>query len=412
MSHLESDVRTKVPSGDLGHKGNRQDISAPNATNGVPFQAAETGMRTDIPGRELHVKVWEQSPTNQLVGEMAEQVNRQPQNHITEDALEDLPTRPLVAEPPTVGKPPRMSSSSAPPAQQRQGTRHGDVDQLDTVPIATPGSIKPNKSARPEAEAVPQHQPWQQQDNSNGRAKVQQQSPASLVQQHTTGPSAQGWDVPSGTSAQKAPTVSNINNSRQTPPPFAAELRATQSKQRKSRKPLGLLLVVLLLLLIGGGIGTWIVLYAPFTVASITQPQQTLTNTQLGVSLQYPSGWTVQVDAKQSMAKLFDSSHTAQFSIVSHLANGGDASHYLQQEASQLTMTALKPQTTQMFAGSSWQELQGNVLINGASYTETLFAVIHQQNMYSIMQLAPQATYAQEEQYVFSSIRSSFQFVA
>lgn len=342
MSQLESDVRTKVPS------------------NSLPFQATETGTNTDTPDRQLRVKVWEQPPTNQLTGGVAEQARRQPLPSPSADGLEYIPTRPLGAEPPTARMQPHRPSSPPSPAPQRQETRHNDVDQLDTIPIATPKS----------------------------------------------------WGAPSGTFAQGTPTVSNVNNLRQAAPSFTAEPRPRQPKQRKSRKPLGFLLVILLLLLLGGGIATWIILYAPFTVASITQPQQTLTNTQLGVSLQYPSGWTVQLDAQKSTAQLFDSSHTAQFTIVSTPSTSGDASHYLQQKATQLTMTGPKPQTTQTFAGTSWQELQGNVLINGASYTETLFAVVHQQHMYTIMQLAPQATYVQEEQYVFSSIRSSLQFVA
>jgi hypothetical protein len=173
-----------------------------------------------------------------------------------------------------------------------------------------------------------------------------------------------------------------------------------------------IVLLVLLLLIVGGGIATWLVLYQPFTVAGVTQPQQTFSNTQMGVSLQYPRGWTAKVEAQKSTVHLADSSQTARFSIVFTPTSGGDVNKYLQQEATQLTMTALKPAAAQTFAGTSWQRLQGNVLINGATYTETLFATMHQQKVCTIMQLAPQTTYAQEEQYVFSAMRSSFQFVA
>ena len=135
-----------------------------------------------------------------------------------------------------------------------------------------------------------------------------------------------------------------------------------------------IVLLVLLLLIVGGGLATWLVLYQPFTVAGVTQPQQTFSNTQMGVSLQYPRGWTARVEPQKSTAHLADSSQTARFTIVFTPTSGGDVNKYLQQEAARLTMTALKPEAAQTFAGTSWQQLQGNVLINGASYTETLFA--------------------------------------
>lgn len=182
-------------------------------------------------------------------------------------------------------------------------------------------------------------------------------------------------------------------------------------KQRKSRRPLAIILGILLLLLIGGGIGTWIVLEQPFTIAGVTQPQQTFSNAQIGVSLSYPTGWTAKVDAKKTTVFLSDSSQTAQFKVISGPTNGGDVGKYLQQEASQQNMTGLKPVATQTFAGTSWQQVQGSVLLNGASYSETLFATVHGQHLYTILQLAPQSTYSQEEQYVFSAMRSSFKFL-
>src|SRR2546430_16093008 len=54
----------------------------------------------------------------------------------------------------------------------------------------------------------------------------------------------------------------------------------------------------------------------------------------------------------------------------------------------------------------------GSVLEGGASYTETVIVTVHNQHLFTILLLAPQITYAQEDQLVFSSMRSSFQFVA
>jgi len=98
--------------------------------------------------------------------------------------------------------------------------------------------------------------------------------------------------------------------------------------------------------------------------------------------------------------------------IVVGFANGGDLGQYLQQEASQLGMTGQKKVSPHSFAGESWQQIQGSVLEGGASYTETVIVTVHNQHLFTILLLAPQITYAQEDQLVFSSMRSSFQFVA
>jgi len=171
-------------------------------------------------------------------------------------------------------------------------------------------------------------------------------------------------------------------------------------------------MLVLLLLLIVGGVGAWIVVFQPFTIPAITQPQQSFKDTNLGLSLLYPSGWMVQVDHNTATVHFSDSSHTAQFNIVIAAANGTDASQSLQKEATQLGMTGLKPGEPVSFAGVSWQQLQGSVQQNGANYTEMLLATVHGDRLITIMQLAPQATYTDEEQIVFSGMRSSFQFLS
>ena len=108
---------------------------------------------------------------------------------------------------------------------------------------------------------------------------------------------------------------------------------------------------------------------------------------------------------------LFDSSHTAQVDIVVGTPPGGDLGQYLQQKANQLGLTGIKSGTTRSFAGAAWQQIQGNVQQSGASYTETLLATTHKNSIFTIMLLAPQATYAQEQQIAFSGIYASFQFI-
>ena len=80
----------------------------------------------------------------------------------------------------------------------------------------------------------------------------------------------------------------------------------------------------------------------PFSVPSATQPQQSFANSQLGISLLYPSGWTAKVDQTKQSAYFSDSSHTGLVTTTIATASG-DATQYLTTEATRLGMTALKP---------------------------------------------------------------------
>src|SRR5207248_10548847 len=74
---------------------------------------------------------------------------------------------------------------------------------------------------------------------------------------------------------------------------------------------------------------------------------------------------------RRSSDLFYDSSYTDQVNIVVGTSSG-DLKQALQQQASQLGMTGQKPGTPLSFAGTTWQQLQGNVQQKGASYTETL----------------------------------------
>lgn len=202
---------------------------------------------------------------------------------------------------------------------------------------------------------------------------------------------------------------------KHTPPDFPAittaeQFQASAALRKKSRKLL-VFVLFLVLLLIAGGIGAWIVLFQPFAVPDITQTQQHFQNLSLGVSLQYPNGWTTQMDAKTGAVYFYDSSRTDQVNIVAATANGTDPGQYLQKEAAQLGITSLKTKAPASFAGTTWQQAQGTLLQNGVNYTATLFMTVHNQRFYTFMQIAPQSTYNDAERLVFSSMRSTFQFI-
>jgi hypothetical protein len=184
-----------------------------------------------------------------------------------------------------------------------------------------------------------------------------------------------------------------------------------QARRSRRRVPV-LVSLILICLLVLGGVAAWILKFQPFSIPQVTQPQQQFQSAALGVSLSYPSGWSVQVDRENGTAHFSDSSRTAQFSVTVVPANGQDAGQYLLKRVTQLGLTGTKPGPQLSFAGSTWQQTQGAVQQAGANYTEVLLATTHGSHLVSIIQQAPQVIYADEEQAVFAGVRSSFQFLS
>lgn len=189
-----------------------------------------------------------------------------------------------------------------------------------------------------------------------------------------------------------------------------AALRSAFSPQIRLGRglPVAIVLALLLVLLVGG-VSTWIWLVQPFSVPTITQPEQRFQDADLGISLQYPTGWQTQIERGKSTIHFFDSSHTAQVNVVVANNAGSDLNRYLQQQAMQLGMTN-EQASTSGFAGITWQAIQGSLVQDGANYTGAIFAAAHGERIITITQLAPQSVYSDEEKLIFSSMRTSLQF--
>jgi hypothetical protein len=180
--------------------------------------------------------------------------------------------------------------------------------------------------------------------------------------------------------------------------------------ERKSRR--GLIFVfILLFILVGGGLSAWIIVFQPFTVPEITNTSQPFQNTDLGVSLDYPQKWTAKFDKKNEAVYFYDDNQTDQVNISAVATGGKSIDQYISIIAGSLGMTGQKAGASLTFAGVSWQQEQGSVLQSGATYTAVLLVTTHGGRYYAILQLAPAPTYAQEDQLVFSNLRSSFQFI-
>lgn len=354
------------------------------APQGHPIQN-ETGSP-----RELHVKVWQSQEVNEKGGDLplAEkkpefsgkntsppQVKQTFSNPSSDhDEVADVPTAHLPAE--------HVSSRIMP-------SRLDEVEQLETRPMVS--------QRRPAAQSLPP-------------------SADSFVEQRVRAPQEMARPVqqsvlqrPVSPLPLSQPEIQEMQAQRNTPlPSKAISPRATRFR-KKSRKPLIVMLMLLSLLLVGG-LAAWIVVYQPFAVPAVTNTDQPFQNSALGIALRYPQGWTAHIDAKKSSVSFYDSSRTGQVTVNEAPATGSMA-QYIKNEAAQLGMTGQTNQPALTFAGASWQQVKGNLVQNGATYTAILLTTEHNNRFYSILQQAPPAAYNGEEQLVFSRVRSSFRFL-
>jgi hypothetical protein len=296
------------------------------------------------------------------------------------DDVERLDTTPLLAPEASRGRP---ASPVAQVSVERAGQAAGRRDMLDRPSLHSGQPVTP-----PSRPVVPPQQSQQVQSRGSVQQPVSPMPPVSPL----------------------PPTP--VREREQTPlPPLPGPAKTATARPARGRKRTPLLLLIVLTILLAGGLGTWIIVAHPFTVPTVTQPQQAFSNTKLGFSVQYPSGWTAKVDAGNGTVLFSDSSHTGQVKILVTAANG-DASQYLSKEAAQLGMTGVKQGKKLSFAGASWQQVQGTLQVAGANYTAVLLAAVHSNHIYTIIQMAPQATYADEEHIIFSSMRASFRFLS
>jgi hypothetical protein len=395
-------------------------VNEPAEENALPAQ--QTPSVAHAPERELHVRVWEPEAEAPSESEHAEE-NAQD--------IEDLPTRAIAAFP-----------------AERANSQEQSVELLPTSPLELPRSEP--AQASPEEEPPTSPLPQQSSEPTDGSPyDVENQSTTALPPSKGTPsqagntmlpapeqdaridnrPPSRPGNAPSqaGNTMLEAPTQSVYIDKRQpeavqrvpaprTPLPVQEPVAAGVAQdnrgqapvrpQRRSRLPL-LVGALLLVILIVGGVGAWIAAAQPFSVAPITQPQLSFSNAQLGIALSYPNGWTQQVGP--GAAHFFASNHTAGVDIT--VANAGDVNAALQQQATKLGLSGTKAGAALSFAGTTWQQSQGNLQQSGANYTVTLLAAVHGSHLYTIVQQAPQSNYADWEQAFFSPLRGSLKFL-
>jgi zinc-ribbon domain len=187
----------------------------------------------------------------------------------------------------------------------------------------------------------------------------------------------------------------------------SAPLQPLGEPVRKRCSRLGLWLAVCLVVLLIVGVIGW-VLFSQ--LAPTTDPWQRFSGTDLGFSVLYPTDWQVQIDHKSSIVHFYDSTQTDKVDIAVSNAPTSNVAQFLQQQASQLGITGITAEPLRVFAGTSWQQVQGKLSQEGVNYTVTLLAAIHGNRLYLLTQRSPQSTYDDEEGLVFSAMRAGWQF--
>ncbi len=349
---------------------------------------------TGAPLRELHVRVW---------GQEGEQ----------EHVADDLPTMPLVAADTPSHRSPSIST------QEHVASEDEEIaDDLPTRPLmVTPGASPVRRASTVDEISSDLFPGFDEVEALDTRPLLSQ--PQGQVLSPATGAPAEPHkhafrDQPEPTTqVQKAVTPAPFPQLQMEPVPpvsLVASLLARPEHRRKSRRYL-VFVFGLLLILLAAGVAAWIILFQPFTVPPITQTTQSFQNTDLGVSLHYPQGWTAQVDKKNGAVYFYDDNHTDQVDIRTVSTNGQSIDQYISKQLALLGMTGQTTGASLSFAGVFWQLVQGSVLQSGASYRAALLVATHGGHYYAIIQLAPSTTFAQEDQLVFAGIRSSFQFI-
>jgi hypothetical protein len=328
------------------------------------LETSLTNNRSKVPLRELNAKVWDEEETRELT---------LPEHEVDtagdeQDVVDGLPTSPLMVAGSSITGTPSQTHSSLP------GVEGDEEDVPEELPT------------NPHLASLPQKTPM------NHVISFPGVDCGSEVMSHD-----QLEDI--ATRPYKA-QPRNISHEIEKP---------ARSQQRQASKRLAIVFGLLLCLLLGGVIA-WVIVAQPFAVPEITKTTQMFHNTSLGVSLQYPQNWAVDVNKQHGTVSFYDDNHTDQVNITVVLADNQSMNQYMTKTVSSLGMTGQKTQAELSFAGTTWQQIQGSVQQSGANYTTVLLITMHSGHYYTILQLAPSSTYPLEEQLVFSKMRSSFQF--
>jgi hypothetical protein len=407
-------------------------IENPPSNAARPFSPGDSR----LPQRELRIKVWEDEDAeipdpgvsaeqhnghtgiaqNEQKEEQAQFQQVLSHDRAKEDSeVEDLPTTPL----PSTFAPEKVVKPFSPVAENDRPVGvnarpdeedRGDAD-LPTRPLAVnPPLPKPVQASLPSG-----GRPFPAQSYRQPPQPPRGQS----IDQRQQGFTAQSNAMPGQAPIVQRPVtpalpISYLGFQQPAPTPATTRIGAGPSPSRPARRKSKMRVVVvlvMLLLVLGGGLAYWIIAYQPFSVPAVTRTSLPFTSTNLGIALQYPQGWTAQFDAAHQKVSFFDANHIDQVNITETASNGSSVPSFVNKEVTQLGLTAQKNLSPVTFAGTRWQQVQGTVLVSGATDTETVLVAMHGNHFYTIAQVAPTVTYTDADHLFFSILRASFQFL-
>lgn len=308
------------------------------------------------------------------------------------------------------------ASSTRPPLKEQIAFPSWPVHRLEDLPTSQVSVAPPLEQSRAQSRKPPLPLP-------------PMLTPAYPEQQPFPEPVRQPWlklnelppvlPVPDQPTAVHEPVTPQVPVSTPGMQPIAPAQSAPQAAPRPASRPLArrrrksrlVITSALLVVLLAGGILTWLFAFHPFDVPAITQAAVSFRNPTLGVSLQYPQGWTAQLDLRHSAASFYDANHTDQFNLNEATQQGLTIDQYIKNIEGQQSMTGPKTLPPLTFAGQSWQQVRGSALISGASYTETLLVTSRAGHLYALLLMAPASTYSSADHLFFAPVRSSFQFI-
>jgi hypothetical protein len=322
------------------------------------LETSLTNNRSNVPLRELNVKVWDEEETRDLT--------------LAESGVDSV------------------------------GDEQDVVDSLPTNPLMVTGSSIEDTATRPYAE-----QPYTLSHEIEEPILYQQRQAMQAPNRFMNSPAMQIPVTPEPILLPQSqfPTAQPVEQTPPGPMPVPTLARPKKNNRKRFAIVIGLFLILLL-----GGVIAWVVVAQPSAVPEITKTTKFFNDTSLGVSLQYPQNWTVHENKHNGTVSFYDDNQTDQVNITVIIADNQNMNQYMAKTVSSLGMTGKKTQTELSFAGTTWQQIQGSAQQSGANYTATLLVTMHNGHYYAILQLAPSSTYPLEEQLVFSKMRSSFQF--
>jgi hypothetical protein len=346
-----------------------------------------------------------------------------------ESDVEDLPTLPLAVPEAVKRRPAITIERASTPAPIARDVSQEEIEDLPTrpMPASTVAAPAPRAPLTPQPAAGGGEVPVALRQSSASPRPAPRQpavSPGSQVHGPISNPVSQPGQVfnPPGLPAPQGPPSVSGNPlsplplpaaaqrpSAFAPPSPAAALPGLSEPHRRRVTPLRVALLVVLVLVVG--VGAFVFYYQATSGGTVTQPYQAFQNSTLGVSLNYPQGWTLNLNQAQTRVHFADSSQTGQVTLDMRVPGAASLTQYLDQQITQLGIAMPQFAPTRLFGGVSWQQIQGDVVQQGVTYMLELYATQHGTHLYTLSFLAPPSAYGRIEQESFAPLRASLRFI-